>query len=387
MGPRLGVTMAMLTSIQAAPAPQLRLFTPDEGGDSPPSFLTRQQRDDVAREPRLLWTLRELYERWYLPGVLTVIGAEPPTLVCYDSALRYWEAITGNPSLLETTDDVCIDFVGLLPEWGYCRRGVPRGSQIRIGRLDHFPSYWPLGSVTCHKHVTKIATLLRRAGPRIDPREQTARILREVPFIPMVKAEFEPKEPFMLEQARAIAAAAKLMDRPELPEWMPRELWWQTRVSLFYYTGLRAGTVRELRWSHVRYEAGETWLDVPGAIVKTGKGIKMPLHPQLALLLSCVRGLRTPSADDLLLPAGCCSRHFLTLHSELQKRAGIPEAQRQSPHAWRRTHGEQMGLLGADRQLEVRRLALDHADGRTTDTNYPAAVVNQLRLRLPPLIG
>lgn len=367
-------------------APQLKLFTGDEIGEPSREFLTLEQRTAIERDPRLMWTLRQLCDRWFFPGVLQPANSAAGTYDCYDCALRYWEQITGDPSLILVSDEVCIDFVGLFPEWGFSRSGVPLGGRMKIGRRDHFPSFFPLASATIASHVSRIATLLRRAGPRIDPREQTARILKEVPFIPVVEADFDPKAPFSLERARQIAAACSLMDKPELPDWITHELWWRTRLALFYFTGFRAGTVTALAWPHVKEEFGLTWLDVPGEIVKTGKAIKMPLHPQLVSLLACVKSLRPPGAEgDLILPAGCGYRHFLTLHTELQRRAGLPGVERQSPHAWRRTHSEQMGFLGKDRQLEVAREALDHADGRTTDKHYPRAVVNHLRLRLPPL--
>ena len=136
--------------------------------------------------------------------------------------------------------------------------------------------------------------------------------------------------------------------------------------------------------SHVKSIDGALWLDVPGSLVrKTGKAVKMPLHPQLAGLIA---QLPPAGPDELLLPPGCGYRHFSTLHAELLELANVPVEQRQSPHAWRRTHLTELGTLGLSRAFEVARVAADHSDGRTTESHYVGpAFVNMLRLRLPPL--
>lgn len=366
--------------------PELRLFQDDEAPRSP-EFLTRQQRELIDVEPRLLWTWRQFYENWFLEAVLKPRDSAKGTRDTYENMLRYWEHLTCNPPLILTDDEVCIDFVGTLPDWGWSCKGVPRGRPHRIGLLSEFPSYWSLAEPTIKSHRDRLATLIRAAGPRYDPSDARARILREVPYVPIATAEWETKPSFTLEEARQIAAAAKRMNKPELPEWLNCELWWQTRLALFYFTGLRSGTVLQLRWKYLVEENGETRLKVPGEIVKTGKATEVSLHPQLCLLLSCVRAKRgDPLPDELILPPGCGYRHFLTLHTELQELAGISEARRQSPHAWRRTHGVQIDLLGATDGDELTRRALDHSHVRVSRASYIGDVVmNFCRLRFPPL--
>jgi len=252
-----------------------------------------------------------------------------------------------------------------------------------IGRLDEFPSYWPLESITIRNHADAISRIFRWAGPAVHPRRPAAKLLTHLPYIPPVTAEFETKPPFPLETARAIAAACGRMKRPDLPRGWSRELWWKVRLAIFYYTGLRAGTVCCLQRKHVIARESGLWLQVPGSLIKTGKEVLMPLHGQAAELIA---SLPPGEADELLVPEACGYRWFIELHSELQALAGIAPAERQSPHAWRRTHLEQMRRLGLDRSLEISRIAADHADGRTTARNYLGqAIVNELRLRLPPL--
>lgn len=349
-------------------------------------------RDDerkklIAADPRMVWTLRRFFDEWLYPRVLKPSNRADGTIELYRIAIRYWEDVTADPDLadlaLDRDDASPIDFVGLLPEWGYSRRGIKLRDKIRIGRLSDNPAFSPLSRITARSHASRIATLLQKAGPRFGPRERTAEILPRCPYVPQVSADFEPKPPFELEQARAIAAACSGMDRPVLPSWIAHEVWWRTRLALFYYTGLRAGTVRALRWSHVSQRKGQIWLKVPRALVKTRKPIEMPLHAQLVELLEQVRCGRPD--EDLILPEGCGYRNFLDLHSDLQAKAGLIEEDRQSPHAWRRTHLTQMAELGAGRGKEVAQVAADHADGRTTHEHYISLLVNQFRLRLPPL--
>jgi len=355
-------------------ARQLRVVWDDSGP---------QRRLPPGSDPRAAWTLDQFLEEWVVGAVWRPKRTTSETIRGYLETLKYWRAISSDPPLGLATDQETIDFVGLLPEWGSSSRGVPRGKPHRIARLDECPSFEPLTSVTIANHATRLATLFRFAGPQLHPRKPAARIIKEFPYIPQVTREFETKPPFNLEVARQIASASGRMTKPDLPPGWPRALWWQLRLAIFYYTGIRAGTVLELAWKHVIPTVDGPAFTIPGSLVKTGKAVWMPLPAQLAALLATVpRG----SPDDLILPAGCCYRHFVELHSELQRLAEVPEHLRQSPHAWRRTHLTQMVNLGSDQMLEVGRLAAQHADGRTTEKNYLGqAIVNQLRMRLPPL--
>ena len=367
-------------------APQLRVHFADE-----PDERSLEIDTLIKSEPRLAWRLREFCDNWAIPKVFSPRQRSAKTIESYGHSLRYWEEATSDPMLAEVVldrdDQLSIDFVGDLPELGYSRRGMRRGEPIRVGRMSSCPAFTPLSSMSARTHATRIATLLTMAGPRYSPRQRVAELLPRLPYVPPVEADFEPKPPYSLAAARQIAAAAGQLSRPQLPDWVGCELWWKVRLALFYYTGLRAGTVVSLCWSHVEERSGALWLKIPKALIKTRKAIELPCHGQLAELLQQLRSQLPPGLPpgELLLPPGCGYRHFVTLHSDLQEAAGIAKDDRQSPHAWRRTHLSQIGELGAFRGLEVSRVAADHADGRTTEQHYVTQLVNQLRLRLPPL--
>lgn len=371
-------------------ATQLRVLW---GEDDEPSAVEAEKAAAIAKRPELAWRLREFFVTWFAPKYLRRCSKE--TTRNYTSSLRYWESITEDWRLVdlafdrEGADGQALDFTEQLSEWGYSRRGIRRGDQIRIGRLAEYPSFTPLTAVTARDHASRVANLFRKAGPEVpgDNRHRYAELLPRAPLVEIISADFDEKEPFSLANARAIAAACGRMNRPYLPDWIGCELWWQVRLCELYYTGLRMGTVVRLDWSHVCDLFGEhPWLKVPRALVKTRKKIDMPLHPQLVELLRKVWSQRPAGwPDESLLPAGCGRRNLLDLHAELQELAGLAEHERQSLHAWRRTHLTQICELGAGRGLELAQVAADHADGRTTAQNYVAVILNHFRLRLPPL--
>lgn len=357
--------------------------------DDGPSSDEQAKLDAIGRDPRLAWRLREFCSEWFAPKYLKNCVGE--TTRNYFAAIRYWESITADWRLVDfllasddAGDDQCQDFTDELPDWGYSRRGVKRGDSIRIGRMSDCPAFTPLSSITAAEHASRIANLFRKAGPETSNRKKFAKILTRAPLVEIIPSDFDAKEPFDWPVARRIATACELMQRPWLPKWMPCELWWKVRLGLLFYTGLRLGTVTRLEAGHFGDKRGLPWLRVPGDIVKTGKAIELPLHPQLAELLADV-ARRRPAHETRLVPEGCNRRTFLDLHYDLQRLAELDEAQQQSPHGWRRTHLSEIFLLGAGRGLEAAQVAADHADGRTTAQNYVASVVNLFRLRLPPL--
>lgn len=336
-------------------------------------------------DSRLGWRLADFFCNWFCPGVLTPQQAAPGTIDRYDEMLRYWEAISGNPILLDLGDSHTMAFANELPKWGFLRRGVKKGAKVPIGLLAKHPAYSPLSPTTIAEHVSRLATLLKHAGPRFHPRKPAAEILPRCPYVPMVTAAAEEKMAFSLDDARAMVRAAMRMTRPlEAKTGLTPELWWHCRLAIFYFTGLRAEAVLQLAWEHVENRGGTRWLKVPGEIVKTGKPLEMPLHAQLDEILLRVKAARP--AGNLILEPGCGYRHFATLHERLQGEAGIAAERLLSPHAWRRTHLQQIGFLGATSGHKAAQLAADHADERTTRTSYVHdAIVNHCRLQLPPL--
>jgi integrase len=344
---------------------RFKLYDPtDVGDESPPP-----QRAEGVPSPDM--TLLEFFDEWFLPVVLVAQrDVSQATITLYRDALGYWQALTGDPPLSEIDDRLCAAFVGQLRSEATYKRG-------------NLGTERALSSSSIAKHLKNLRSILYRTGPRLDPQRPTVEVLTRLPFLPNVRAEFTQKPSLTIETARQIAAAATELDKPDLPKPLTAAAWWKVRLALLYYTGLRSGTIVDVAWKHFERTGDKAWLNVPAGLVrKTSKPIRLALHPQAVELIEQLPTPRPP--DERIVPLACCYRYFLTLHEQAQQRAGLPAEQWHSPHVWRRTHGQQMADLGAERAIEVARIALDHSDGRTTEAHY-VSVVNQLRVRLPPL--
>jgi integrase len=350
---------------------QIKLFDPEQ----------IKPGDGLGLSPRL--KLRQFFERWFLPTILR--KSRDPTVRKYYDAIAWWEALTGDPDIGDISDALCQTFAEELPEAKYRRAAVRRGAVVQRSKESGSGLYRTLSGISAAKHVNRIACILGRAGPRFNPREPVAEIIERCPLMPRLSADFTEKPPFELEAARAIAAASRTFDRPDTPAWLTPPQYWRIQLAEYFYTGLRSGTVLRLQCKHFVDQGPVAMLDVPGDIVfKTSKAIQVAVHPQLATILREATRGRDP--EQLILPETCSYSHLLDLHGKLQAAAGLTPTQIQSLHAWRRTHGNQMALLGADDGIKIAQAALDHADERTTRRSYVnAAFLNRLRVKLPEL--
>jgi integrase len=310
--------------------------------------------------------LSQFYTEWFLPVVL--IGdreAQDSTITLYRDALDWWRIITGDPPVYEITDQMLARFKGELSHATYKRGRL--GRQIKISRA------------TVAKHLKALRALIYRLGPQLDARRATAGLLQRTPIVPGVTVTFNLKPCYTLEEAQAIAKAAASFDRPKLAD-VPAPVFWRRQLAMWYFTGLRSGTVSLLTRGCLARRDGRLWLDVPAkAVTKTGKGLSLWVHAALEAAIDLAAPPDTP-----LVPRAGHYRTVIDMHQQLQAAAGLPPERQLSPHAWRRTHGEQLKLVGLDSLREVLRMALDHDDAATTETHYTSAV-NELRMRLPTL--
>ena len=117
-------------------------------------------------------------------------------------------------------------------------------------------------------------------------------------------------------------------------------------VALAWYTGHRAGSIRQLRWSDVNLEAER--LRWRGETDKVRTEHETPMHPALVPLLvqeqertgGAGEGFVFPSEHDAERPM---SREDATeLWGVLRRRAGIPDGRRYGWHAFRRAFANQL---------------------------------------------
>lgn len=345
-----------------ADRPILKLYSqPDsEETDETPS-------EEQTSKPSAAWTLSRFFERWFLPVVLEAKEADEQTVLIYRDMLRWWRAFTGDPPLKQIDPFTVVTFLEQLRVATY-RRG-PAGKDR------------PLARATQAKLLRSLRAVLFRAGYSHDPKRQAMELVQQAPHvvIPMVRSK--PKACFSLEQAKAIIGAAKTMERPTVLG-IETDAWWRVRIGLFFYTGLRIGTIRQLRWPMFGQRIDGWWLTVPGEITKTGDSIDVAVHP---LLAEALLAIRLPGREEeLISPWPHDERWFLAIHARLQLAAGIPQEKVLSPHAWRRTHADQINRAGQRIGVKLAQEALGHHNESTTTDSY-TNLLNEQRRKLPQL--
>lgn len=340
--------MSSVPQERFAGRPFLKAYHPDED-DGPLETDDGLEISDAN-------TVREFFDRWFRPHVLD--EASQGTVTLYMDSLKYWELHTDNPQLAFITSATMIEWKRRMREEATYRRGKT-SPEVR------------LKPYTIAKHLKNIRTILHRTGPERDPNRPTAGLLDKAPHLRIsVPTASRPKSPFEIETARRIIqATASMPGTRRLPASATRRFWYALIVVL-YYTGLRLGTVLKLEFSMVERRRDGNWLAVPARIVeKTSKPVDKFLHPEALAAIQLMRGIAKPGAK-LIFAWPHWKRHLNNRHDYLQRLARIAKEDRLSPHAWRRTHGTEMGRLGAKRGLKVAQQALDHADDRTTSSFY-----------------
>jgi len=332
-------------------------------------FAAEPRGDDSSLSPHM--TLASLMRVYFEPVVLVAEGRDRGTVASYWESLGWWQALTGDPPIQAIDDYTLADFKTRLRDEATWKRG-PAGSPQRLSKATQI------------KHLRQLRTLITVAFNK--------GLLAEMPRLLVGKVKGRPKPHFSVDDARRIVAAAPHMPRARRRLWNvePGD-WWQAVVLVLFYTGLRIGTVLELRRSMLarddRYPG--PYLKIPGElideggetkkVVKTRNDVDKYLHP---LAWQAIQRLATP---DRIFPWPHCRRHLIDRHEHLQRLAGIAADKLLSPQAWRRTHSTEMAKLGADYGRRIAQQTLDHADQRTTSQFY-VDIEAHVIARLPPLV-
>lgn len=346
---------ARLRVFSAHSAPRLSLYRGDLC-DEAPSRSWRRQRLTASS------TLRDFLREWFSPIVLRgEKDADLKTVYEYKRSVEWWADITGDPPL----DD--IDAFTLAEFQAGLRAATWRRGPAAPAR--------PLAEHTIAKHLKSVRTILGRVGPTVDPRYPTAGLLSDVPYLRIRSPRrLSPGPTFALSEARAIVAAARrLSDRVERGRWL-------VRLSLMFFAGLRIGSTLAVTRSMVVERSGRAWLVLAGDDVKTGNALALPLHAQCLAALAVVES----DGSGHVAPWALHRRTLDDHHERLQREAGIREPL--GFHAWRRSHAEQLAMVGADAGELAAQAALDHSSARTTRASYVDARALMID-RLPDLFA
>jgi hypothetical protein len=279
--------------------------------------------------------------------------------------------LTGDP--LGFDQYTVSSFASKLREYKFTR------SRSRDGRPAPGAQWRKLSPERVAVHLRNLRAILNRMGPRVRPDKPTAGVLEQPPAVKVPRLNPEPKDCFELSRARQIVAAARHFDRPRMPGITPYEFW-RAYCAWLFVTDVREGTLWGFEWDMLLRRDDGWWLKLPRALVpKTGKGKWLGM-PEWAVEAVA----RWPRVNRTIFTRPYHKDWMRELFYELQAAAGIPEAERLPPQAWRRTHAREMQRLGAGFAIEVARRSLDHGDQRTTTSHY-ADITEELRRQLPPL--
>lgn len=307
--------------------------------------------------------LSEFYQAWYADVALA--RCKPSTLEGYVTTLQYWEQLTDNPSVGRITDSVIAKFASALAVAKY--------------RRSKFGKEYPLSECSIAKHLRNMRAMMNRLGPRIHGSKPALAIVNLTPYVPVPRVEFDLKEPFGVDMCRHIAAhLPAFWERWELSRKMSLDEW-RSMFAFSYYTGLRVGTIGNIRWKYLKKKNGEFFFDIPAhAVSKVSKRIIKAAHPQLLELIDAL-----PKNRDHIVRWPGHSKELYKCIQRMQQVAEVPKEERKGWHALRRTHGTQLALMGLDYGMKVAQAGLHHSSVSVTATHYvdiESKLVRQLPL-------
>lgn len=289
--------------------------------------------------------LTELYRDHY--AVVRLADAAKSTLNWHQQVFRHWIAITGNPAI----EDLSVSTLALFRDTLLC---------------THKPN-------TVWGYLAFIQGVLDRAGPPEPRRRDCLGILTRVPWVKPPKKLFHQRKAASPEEVERLYLACDQLRVPRVGGLKPAA-WWRALLVLLFYTGLRYGTVRKLKFAWIDW--GKGLLSIPPEATKTGIGLDLPL-PKI-----CLEHLAAIRTDRVLVFEGLrYSRSFYPQWGKLQAAAGIPEEDRFGTHAIRRM----LATLLWELEPQAAQLCLGHTNTATTRRHYVMAtrIVARALDRLP----
>ncbi len=341
---------------EPASTPCVRLFDPSEISIE----SNASGRGGVSPE----MTLGEFFETYHVPVVLAgEKQSSAGTITSCREGIAWWVRLTGDPPLASIDRFTLAKFAEGLRTATY-RRG--KAAKERT-----------LAAYTIAKHFNQVQAVLYRAGPDVDPRRPAAELIEKVPRLARPRPrKCRPKPCFTVAEAKRMIGATDTMTAPAHPG-VDAPSWWRALLLTLFYTGLRVGTVLELRFKDLAARGDEPWLEVPeDAVHKTHKWTDIYLRREAALSIEAIRTDR-----PRIFEWPHCHKRLSILHETLMERAGVKTL---SFSAWRRTHAAEIGRAGAKLGMRIAQRAMDHADARTTAEHY--VDLNPVSIRAMPSI-
>lgn len=307
------------------------------------------------KTPKAKWTLPKFFEKWYVPTATTTRRRKPTGLKTIQKrrvAVQWWKRIMATadrpkgPKLNEITDAHLERF----------RDGLLLATYNR-GYGDK-----PLSPVTQRSHLAEIIMLLAAAGP-LKGASIRAGLLTDPPRIYSPEIAHFPKPTWTLDEARRMVAA---IDTYVPRRWTKGVRYFRSMMRAYIgflaYTGHRASTPLTLMSADVQTGINGSFIDIVS--VKTGKPVRVPLHPQLLQRLNELGG------RDRLIDWPLNYRSFSEHTKSIQAHAGFASDRIFSPQAWRRWHATRLIETGFNQAQDLASSSLGHSSAEVTKSHY-----------------
>jgi len=271
----------------------------------------------------------------------------------YDSVVRKWALLTGDPPLAEITNDTMALF------------------RDAVARTKGKDGATPVSPNTVRSVLRHVQGILDLAGPASRHNREGAGIIQHFPYAKPPRARWSPPRFVPPEHFAAVYQAANTMTRPE-GLGFPAAAWWRAILVVAWNLQLRRGTL--LRIPMVALDWQRRVVRLKAEILKSGRG-------ELRALSEIVIDHLAPIRSDrpLLFPWPYAVKTLSREFHRLQERAGIPQAERFGFRDVRRTAATTIWQVNPD----AARLALGHRAMDTTATYY----VNHEHVVKPALAG
>jgi integrase len=251
-------------------------------------------------------TLTEFFNKWYIANRLQT--GVVSTRLSYEEVLRLWDSMFAGVPINEIKEWHLLTFQKCLAN--------------RAGNIEE-----KVSPNTIRSKMNKLQVILAAAGPAIKGRALTAKLLTEVPFVPVPKPVYRDPSPARVSD---VVAVYNIAHEADFPTKCNPELFWKALLSVAMSTAMRYSQLMRIEWDMIRWD--DNAILTPARMNKKSRRDEWkPLH-DIAL-----RDLeRLAQIDKCVFWHGHDPRTIYRELDRLNYLADIPKVRRFKFHAIRR---------------------------------------------------
>lgn len=284
-------------------------------------------------------TLCEFFEEYYWPTCC--VGCADATRREYETALKHWRQITGDPPLAQISNKTVAAFYEELLR--------------RPGRLGK-----TMSPNTVRKYARHVQPILDTAGPPSAKRRDGHGLISVVPFARPPRVLHTTKRRLTLDEIDAMCRVCDIATLPDAGRsGLEPHIWWQTFLVTAYNTGLRRGAILGIEMANIAWR--ERYIRI---VPTTNRNRREQIVPINDVLLAYL--LRASGKRRQLLAWHHAPSAFTKQWHKIRKAADVEYLPFNCAHSERRTHGTEL----ARKSLAAAQLSLGHASTNTTCRHY-----------------